>query len=148
MAVAPTARPSWDEYFMGLARLAATRGTCDRKRVGCVLVRDRAVLATGYNGSLRGTPHCDDVGHQMEDGHCTRTVHAEQNAVCQSARHGVKLDGATAYVTCAPCPICFKTLVAAGVIRIVFGEPYRNKRLFEEAKAAGVLVEELGEPCS
>ena len=73
-------RVSWDEYFMNIARVVATRATCDRKHVGAVLVRDKTILATGYNGSARGLEHCDDAGHMMEDGHCVRTVHAEQPA--------------------------------------------------------------------
>lgn len=136
----PKPRPTWDAYFLAMAGLAATRGTCDRKRVGCVIVRDRAVLATGYNGSPSGTPHCDDVGHLIEDGHCIRTVHAEQNAVCQAARRGTALEGATAYVTCAPCHSCLRTLISSGIVRVVFSEPYRNGRLFSDAAEAGVEV--------
>jgi len=79
-------RASWDEYFMAIARQVATRSTCDRKHVGAVVVKDRMILTTGYNGSIRGLPHCDDVGHLMEDGHCVRTTHAEANALVQAAR--------------------------------------------------------------
>lgn len=139
-------RPPWDQYFMKLARVVAERGTCNRKQVGCVIVaRDKTVLATGYNGSLKGTPHCDDAGHLIVDNHCVRTVHAETNAVSQAARRGTSLGGSIAYVTCAPCPNCFKVLVSAGVERVVFGEPYRNERLFDEATEAGIQVEELKE---
>src|SRR5690606_2744344 len=87
-------RVGWDEYFMGIARQVASRSTCDRKHVGAVIVRDRMILATGYNGSIRGIAHCDDEGHLMEDGHCVRTVHAEANAIVQAARNGVRLEGA------------------------------------------------------
>ena len=82
-------RSSWDQYFMDIARQVATRATCDRKHVGALLVRDRTILSTGYNGSIRGLPHCDDVGHMMENGHCVATVHAEANAIIQAAKNGV-----------------------------------------------------------
>jgi dCMP deaminase len=134
----PTARASWDEYFMNLARVVASRATCDRKRVGAVLVRDRTVLSTGYNGSLRGLPHCDEVGHLMENGHCVATVHAEANAIVQAARNGVRIDGATIYTTASPCWPCFKLIANAGCVRIVFGEFYRDERIFEYAKRIGI----------
>src|SRR5690606_21611479 len=85
-------RASWDEYFMNLARVVSSRATCDRKHVGAVIVRDRTVLSTGYNGSLRGLPHCDEEGHMMENGHCVATVHAEANAIIQAAKNGVRID--------------------------------------------------------
>ena len=96
-------RASWDEYFMNIARMVATRATCDRKHVGAVLVRDRTLLSTGYNGSIRGLGHCSEEGHMMEDGHCVRTVHAEANAIIQAAKNGVAIDGATIYTTASPC---------------------------------------------
>ena len=140
-------RVSWDVYFMRIAREAATRATCERKRVGCVLVRDKAILATGYNGSLRGLAHCDDAGHLMVDGHCVRTVHAEANAVAQAARNGARLDGATAYATAFPCFACFKLLAQAGVVRIVYGEPYRvTPEVGISAAALGIeIVDGSGE---
>jgi dCMP deaminase len=128
-----TARSSWDQYFMDIARQVATRATCDRKHVGAVLVRDRMILSTGYNGSIRGLPHCDEVGHMMENGHCVATVHAEANAVLQAARNGVRIDGATLYTTASPCWPCFKLLANSGCVRIVFGEFYRDPRIFEVA---------------
>lgn len=118
-------RPSWDEYFLGMAAMVARRATCDRKHVGAVLVRERNVLSTGYNGSIAGHPHCDDVGHLIEDGHCVRTVHAESNAVAQAARNGVRVDEATCYVTAAPCWPCFRLLANAGVSQVVYSEQYR-----------------------
>lgn len=123
-------RTDWDTYFMGLARLAATRATCDRRAVGCVLVApDRTVLSTGYNGSLPGTPHCDDAGHMLVGGHCARTIHAEQNAVAHLARRGGgALVGCTAYVTTYPCVACAKLLVAAGVVRVVYDAPYHPEQ--------------------
>jgi dCMP deaminase len=131
-------RVSWDEYFMNIARTVATRATCDRKFVGAVIVRDRIILATGYNGSIRGLPHCDEVGHLMEDGHCVRTVHAEANAIVQAARSGVRIDGADIYVTASPCWGCFRLIANAGVTRIVFGEFYRDPRAFEVASTLGI----------
>ena len=109
------ARASWDEYFMAIARVVATRSTCDRKHVGAVIVRDKMILATGYNGSIRGLDHCDDEGHLMEDGHCVRTVHAEANAIVQAARNGVRIEGADIYVTASPCLGCFKLIANAGL---------------------------------
>ena len=107
----------------------ATRSTCDRKHVGAVIVRDKMILATGYNGSIRGLAHCDDEGHLM-DGHCVRTVHAEANAIVQAARNGVRIDGASIYVTASPCFACFKLIANAGIVRIVFGEFYRDERIY------------------
>src|SRR6187397_656487 len=101
-------RASWDEYFMNIAREVATRSTCDRKFVGAVVVRDRSILATGYNGSIRGLPHCDEEGHLMEEGHCVRTVHAEANAIVQAARNGMRIEGGSIYVTASPCWGCFR----------------------------------------
>ena len=124
------ARVGWDEYFMAIAAQVATRSTCDRKHVGAVIVQGKMILATGYNGSLRGSEHCDDVGHLMQDGHCVRTVHAEANAIVQAARSGVRTDGASIYVTASPCFSCFKLIANAGIVRIVFGEFYRDERIF------------------
>ncbi|MGZ6077093.1 MAG: deoxycytidylate deaminase [Myxococcaceae bacterium] len=127
------ARSSWDQYFMDIARQVATRATCDRKHVGAVLVRDRTILSTGYNGSIRGMPHCDEVGHLMENGHCVATVHAEANAILQAAKNGVRIDGATLYTTASPCWPCFKLVANSGCVRIVYGEFYRDPRIFEVA---------------
>lgn len=140
----------WDGYFMRIAREVATRSTCDRKHVGAILVRDRMILATGYNGSIRGEDHCDDVGHLMVDGHCVRTVHAEMNAILQAARHGTVVQDATLYVTAAPCWACFGPVVNVGVVRLVYGEEYRlgdegPKRVREVANRRGVILERLTE---
>ncbi len=131
-------RASWDEYFMAIAREVATRSTCDRKHVGAVIVREKIILATGYNGSIRGLPHCDDVGHLMEDGHCVRTVHAEANAIVQAARNGVRLEAADIYVTASPCFGCFKLIANAGLKRIVFAEFYRDQRIYEFSGQLGI----------
>jgi dCMP deaminase len=131
-------RSSWDQYFMDIARQVASRATCDRKHVGALLVRDRTILSTGYNGSIRGLPHCDDVGHLMENGHCVATVHAEANAIIQAAKNGVRIDSeahnpTTLYTTASPCWPCFKLIANAGVRRIVYGEFYRDPRIFDYA---------------
>jgi dCMP deaminase len=131
-------RPSWDSYFMSLALTVATRATCSRKHVGALLVRDRVILSTGYNGSIRGTPHCDEIGHLMEDGHCVRTIHAEQNAIAQAAKHGVCIEGSDLYVTASPCWSCFKLTANVGVKRIVYGEFYRDERIFAMADMLGI----------
>jgi dCMP deaminase len=127
-------RVSWDDYFMSIAQVVATRSTCPRKYVGSLLVRNRTILSTGYNGSIRGMPHCSDVGHMMEDNHCVATIHAEANAIIQAARNGVMIEGATNYVTASPCWHCFKQLANAGVQRICYGEFYRDDRIFEIAE--------------
>jgi len=131
-------RASWDEYFMRIAIEVGTRATCDRKRVGAIIVRNRFILSSGYNGSIPHLAHCDDVGHLMDDGHCIRTVHAEANAICQSARNGVRIEGATLYVTASPCFNCFKLCASAGIASIVYGEFYRDQRVFDFALQAGI----------
>lgn len=123
---------------MNIAREVATRSTCDRKFVGAVVVRDRSILATGYNGSIRGLPHCDEEGHLMEDNHCVRTVHAEANAIVQAARNGVRIDGGSIYVTASPCWGCFRLIANAGIVRIVFGEFYRDSKIFEFSQKLGI----------
>lgn len=129
---------------MNLAREVASRSTCPRKSVGAVLVRDKAVLATGYNGSIRGLAHCSEEGCMLLNDHCVRTVHAEANALVQAARHGVRIEGADCYVTASPCWECFKLLANAGVKRIVFGEFYRDERIWEFARLAGIELVLLG----
>ena len=120
-------RPDKIQYLMGLAAIAALRSTCDRRSVGCVLTTpDGRILSTGYNGSMPGSPHCDDVGHLMHDGHCVRTVHAEANAISLAARQGIPLAGAHAYVTTQPCMDCLKLLVSAGIRSIWYADPYTS----------------------
>lgn len=136
-------RTSWDAYFMNIAREVATRATCDRKHVGAVIVRDRCILATGYNGSVRGLEHCDEVGHMMEEGHCVRTIHAEANAIIQAARHGTSIEGAGIYITASPCWSCFRMIANAGVLRIVFGEFYRDERVYTHAGQLGIELIDL-----
>lgn len=131
-------RVSWDAYFMNIARVVSSRATCHRKFVGAVIVRDKTILSTGYNGSVRGLPHCTDAGHMMVDGHCVATIHAEMNAIIQAARNGVRIEGAGIYITASPCWSCFKCLANAGVKRICFGEFYRDERSFEVARELGI----------
>lgn len=133
---------------MNIAREVATRSTCDRKFVGAVIVRDRSILATGYNGSIRGLPHCDDVGHLMEEGHCVRTVHAEANAIVQAASNGTRIDGAGIYVTASPCWGCFRLIANAGIKRIVFGELYRDQKIFTNAQEAGIELVDFSKQVS
>ncbi|MEI6426272.1 MAG: cytidine/deoxycytidylate deaminase family protein [Candidatus Absconditabacteria bacterium] len=127
-------RPTWDEYFMEIARTVAKRATCDRGRSGCVIAKDNRLLVSGYVGSVPGMPHCDDVGHQFkqlthEDGsvttHCMRTIHAEQNAICQAAKCGISLEGATVYCKMTPCRTCAMLLIASGIKRIVCEKKYQ-----------------------
>lgn len=132
------ARVIWEEYFMNIAKQVATRSTCDRKHVGAVIVRDRTILSTGYNGSIRGMPHCDDVGHMMENGHCVATIHAESNAILQAAKNGVMIGGAEIFITASPCWPCFKMLANADIKKIYYGEFYRDERIFDVAKKLGI----------
>lgn len=139
-------RPSWDEYFLGIVNEVATRATCDRGRAGCVIVKDRRILCTGYVGSPAGLPHCDEAGHMFkstvhEDGnstqHCVRTIHAEQNAICQAAKFGISLDGATLYCKMEPCFTCAKIIINAGIKRVVCEKKYHaasdTRDLFRQA---------------
>jgi dCMP deaminase len=128
-------RIDWDQYFMNIATQVSVRSTCDRKHVGCVIISpNRSILSTGYNGSVSGLDHCDDVGHMMEDGHCIRVVHAEQNAIAQAARNGVRLEDGICYTTASPCWICFKLLVTAGIKSIKYLEFYRDNKIFAAAE--------------
>lgn len=146
-------RPTWDEYFIKIADMVGTRGSCDRGRAGCVITRDRRIVATGYVGSPVGLPHCDEAGHEMhtvthEDGttsrHCIRTTHAEQNAICEAARIGISLDGGTLYCKMTPCYTCAKMIINAGIKRVVCAQDYhaseRSKEIFAEAKIELILL--------
>lgn len=149
------ARPSWDEYFVGIMAAVGERATCDRGRSGCVIVRDKRIVATGYVGAPAGIAHCDDVGHELheviaDDGtrsqHCVRTAHAEQNAIVHAARFGSSLDGSTLYCKMTPCYACAKMIINAGVVRVVATKDYhaaaRSKEIFLEA---GIKLEVLDE---
>lgn len=144
-------RPSWDEYFMEVANAVAKRATCDRGRSGCVIAKDKQILATGYVGSPIGFPHCDDVGHDLrkafnEDGtislHCVRTVHAEQNAICQAAKRGIAIDGATVYCRMTPCRTCAMLIINSGIKRVYAERKYHTGSESEKMfKKAGVKIE-------
>jgi len=146
-------RPTWDEYFMEMTRTVAKRATCDRGKSGCVIVREKQILVSGYVGSPIGLPHCDEVGHQMktvvhEDGtssqHCMRTVHAEQNAICQAAKLGIPLDGSTLYCKMTPCSTCAKLVINSGIKRVVCEKRYHQGMESEELfKDAGVKLDIL-----
>ena len=119
-------RIPWEDYFMEIAIKVASRSTCDRAYVGCLLVNDdNGIVSTGYNGSIKGNEHCSDVGHTMRDGHCIATIHAEINALLYCAREGISVKGCTAYVTHFPCLNCTKSLIQAGIVRIYYHEGYR-----------------------
>ncbi|MCI6157158.1 MAG: cytidine/deoxycytidylate deaminase family protein [Peptoniphilaceae bacterium] len=120
------ARQTWNEYFMDLARTVAARGTCDRAYVGCVLVNEEhRIVSTGYNGSVAGNPHCDEIGHTMRDGHCIATIHAEMNALLYCAKAGISVKGCTCYVTHFPCLNCTKALIQSGIQKIYYEIGYR-----------------------
>jgi len=148
-------RPTWDEYFMEVCRAIAKRATCDRGRSGCVIARDNQLLVTGYVGAPRGLPHCDDIGHQFkkvqhEDGsvsrHCVRTVHAEQNAICQAAKRGVSIDGGTLYCKMTPCRTCAMLIINCGIKRVIAEKRYHDSAdSIELFKQAGVTLEHLSD---
>ena len=137
-------RPSWDDYFMEITFQVARRSTCPRAAVGAVIVRDKTVLSTGYNGSIRGAPHCTEAGCLMDNDHCIRTVHAEANALIQAARHGIRLEEAQIYVTASPCFNCFKLITNAGIRSIFFAEFYRDEKVLKFAEELGIEMIDLG----
>jgi dCMP deaminase len=135
-------RPSWDDYFMAMVKIVAARGTCNRLYAGSVLVKDNRIIATGYNGSPPGLPHCDDVGHLLEDGHCVRTIHGEHNSLLQAAKQGgTATNGSTMYTKYSPCIHCSKYIIAAGIKRLVIGKIYRYQQSLDMLKEAGVEVD-------
>lgn len=148
-------RPSWDEYFMQIRAVVGNRGTCDRGRSGCVIVKDKRIVSAGYVGAPVGLKHCDEVGHEMhtvkhadghESRHCIRTTHAEQNAIVTAARFGIKLDGSTMYSKMTPCYACAKMIINAGIKRVVCEQDYhagdRTKEVFTEAGVQYNLLNE------
>lgn len=127
---------------MAIARIVATRSTCDRLESGAVLVKNNRIISTGYVGSAPGQPHCDDVGHLMEEGHCVRTIHGEHNAILQAATMpGASTEGSTMYTKYTPCIHCSKYVLAAGIVRVVVGKVYRNSKAMEYLQKAGVQVD-------
>ena len=147
------ARPSLDEYFMRIALVVSTRSTCLRKKVGAVLVRDKRILATGYNGAPSGMKHCSEVGCLREQSgvpsgerhELCRGVHAEQNAIIQAALHGVSTEGATLYCTHQPCILCTKMLINAKIVRVVFKISYPDTKALEFFVDTGVKVLQLSD---
>lgn len=144
-------RPSWDEYFIDISRLVARRSTCLRRRVGAALVKDRNILATGYNGTPTAITHCSEVGclrdrlnvPSGERHELCRGLHAEQNAIIQAAKHGVNVNGATLYCTNSPCIICTKMLINSGVVKIVYLDGYPDELADEMLAEAGISVEQF-----
>ena len=139
-------RPSWDEYFLKVAMLVSERATCPRMHCGCVLVKDRQILSTGYNGSIPGDVHCEDAGCYVVDNHCIRTIHAEMNAILQCSSNGISTQGATAYITNMPCTNCAKALVTAGIKEIVVFSDYHATQAEEFLNIAGVKIKRLKMP--
>jgi dCMP deaminase len=139
-------RPSWDEYFIRLVEEIGKRATCDRGKSGCIIVRDKRILCSGYVGSPPGLPHCDDIGHLLkkvidDDGtirqHCMRTIHAEQNAICQAARYGISLEGTTLYCSMEPCRTCAMLIISVGIKKVIVKKKYHagndTRLLFKQA---------------
>ncbi len=152
------ARMSWDDYFIELMETVSKRATCDRGRSGCIVVRDRRIVSTGYVGSPPGLPHCDDIGHLMkevidEDGtvrsHCVRTIHAEQNAICQAARYGISLEGTTLYCKMEPCRVCAMLIISSGIKKVVAKRKYHaaqeTRDMFQIAGVDLVVLEDTTE---
>ncbi|MCP5063754.1 MAG: dCMP deaminase [Ignavibacteriae bacterium] len=139
-------RPAWDNYFLKLAMLVSERATCPRMHVGCVLVKDKRILSTGYNGSIPGDGHCEDDGCMIVDNHCVRTIHAEMNAIIQCSIHGVNAQGATAYVTNMPCTNCAKALIAAGIKEVIIFSDYHNTLAEDFFAKANVEIKRLKIP--
>ncbi|MFH0874032.1 MAG: cytidine/deoxycytidylate deaminase family protein [Candidatus Komeilibacteria bacterium] len=134
-------RPSWDDYFMAMTRIVATRSSCDRLSAGAILVKQKRIIATGYNGAPPGQPNCNEVGHLLEDGHCVRTIHAEHNAILQvSLLQGSSTEGSTLYINYSPCIHCAKYILAAGIKKIVIGKIYRTPQVVDYLKQAGLEV--------
>ena len=139
-------RPSWDEYFLKLAMLVSERATCPRMHCGCVLVKNKRILSTGYNGSIPGDGHCEDEGCIIEDNHCIRTIHAEMNAILQCSIHGVSTQGAIAYVTNMPCSNCAKALIGAGIKEVTIFSEYHNTQAEMFFEKANVKIRRLEIP--
>ena len=141
-----TKRPSWDEYFLKVAMLVSERATCPRMHCGCVLVRERRILSTGYNGSIPGDGHCEDIGCLVVDNHCVRTIHAEMNAILQCSIHGISTQGATAYVTNMPCTNCAKALIGAGIKEVVIFSDYHDTLAEDFFAKANVSIKRMEMP--
>jgi dCMP deaminase len=134
-------RPTWDEYFIEITLAVAKRSTCNRAQVGAIIVKDKRILTTGYNGAPRGLPHCLENGCEIVDGHCVRTLHAEQNAIIQAALHGISVEGGTIYSTHQPCHTCAKMVINAGLTRVVYVGEYPDTIAMQYLKLARVQVD-------
>ena len=151
MMTAVRERPDWDHYFMEITSVVAKRSTCLRRQIGAILVKEKHILATGYNGAPKGLAHCVETGclrQQLgipsgERHELCRALHAEQNAIIQAANLGVSIQGSTLYSTTAPCSLCAKMLINAGVVRVVFSGEYPDERAMDFFREAGVVVEQL-----
>ncbi|MGE5403151.1 MAG: deoxycytidylate deaminase [Ignavibacteriales bacterium] len=139
-------RPSWDNYFLKLAMLVSERSTCPRMHCGCVLVRDKQILSTGYNGSIPGGEHCEDAGCLIVDNHCIRTIHGEMNAILQCSSNGISTAGATAYITNMPCTNCAKALIAAKIKEIVIFSDFHDTMAEKFFSDAGIKIRRLEMP--
>lgn len=143
-----TKRPTWDEYFLKVAMLVSERATCPRMHCGCVLVKDKQILSTGYNGSIPGDEHCEDIGCMVVDNHCVRTIHAEMNAILQCSSHGISTAGATAYITNMPCTNCSKALIAAGIKEVIIFSDYHDTLAEHFFSVAKVPIRRIDKPNS
>lgn len=139
-------RPTWDEYFMGIAQQVAERSTCLRASVGAIVVRDKRILTTGYNGAPTGLAHCQEAGCIIEDDHCIRSLHAEQNAIIQAALHGISIAGGTIYTTHQPCNTCAKMIINAGLKRVIYAGEYPDKLARNFLAEAGVELVRFPNP--
>jgi len=155
MSSTKKSRPDWDDYFLDLVDHIAARATCDRGKSGCIIVKDKRILCTGYVGSPPGLPHCDDVGHLLkkvidEDGairqHCTRTIHAEQNAICQAAKNGIELNDTILYCTMEPCRVCAMLIISCGIKKVIAKRHYHAgheaRELFKAAHIELIVKED------
>lgn len=154
-------RPDWDEYFLGLVEAVSKRATCDRGKSGCIIVKDKRIVCTGYVGSPPGLDHCDEAGHLFremidENGtvkkHCVRTIHAEQNAICQAAKHGISLDGCTLFCSMEPCRVCAMLIVSVGIKRVIARKKYHagqdSREIFRAAGVDLIVMENVIESYS
>lgn len=130
-------RENIDDYFLRITEIVGSRSTCDRGHVGCIIVRDKQILSTGYSGSPKGIEHCSDAGHEMEDNHCIRTTHAEANALCQAAKNGTPINNGTLYCSMTPCYSCAKMIINSGIVKVIVYQDYhaseKTKIIFKKA---------------
>jgi len=147
-------RLDWHNYFINIAKMVAERSTCNRAKIGAVIVKDRSIISTGYNGAPAGLPHCTDVGCLVytsinpdgeEEQNCFRTIHAEINAIAQAAKHGVSIDGADIYITASPCYHCLKVLINVGIKNIYYLKPYKIEKIKELLELSKVNLIQINE---